>query len=111
MPINVTGPRTHLRAVELPGGEVKAEKTLTVRDLRDHDRRIYRFWVITLGVAQVVLAGGFRYLADIAMVKAANNPRFEYLVGMKPYILPTMICLVVLMWTVGIWFTFRRRYR
>ncbi len=69
MPINVTGPRTHLRDVELPGGEVKAGKT--VRELLLEERRQ------TLKEATIVTYISLALAATIAVTM--RNQQFYHL--------------------------------
>lgn len=76
-----------------------------VRKLRDGDRRFYRRQVIWLVLYQVAVLGPCRYAMDIIL----NNPRFQWLSFVKPYIVFGMIIAVFLIWSIGLTVAFRRR--
>ncbi len=77
-----------------------------VRHLRDEDRRFYRRRVALLVIYQFMLAIPVRYSLDFLVLES----RFRGLDYMKPYIMPTIAVLVLLVWIFGIPQAFRRRY-
>jgi hypothetical protein len=76
-----------------------------VRAMRDADRRRYRANVALLVIYQVLVIGPIRLAFDTAL----NNPRFGNLAFVKPYIVPGMVVLVLLIWVIGIKMAFRRK--
>lgn len=74
-----------------------------VRRVRDHDRRIYRRWVIFMVFYQIIVAVPVRLALDVA-VRHAGHPEWQ------PYIPGVLVLIVGALWAVGIWATFRRRY-
>ena len=73
------------------------------RTIRDHDRRTYRFWMISLICYQIFIGVPVRIAAD----KAVDLLGYS---AFKTYNIGIILVLVILMWVIGIWTTFRRRY-
>lgn len=77
-----------------------------VRAQRDADRRRYRNLVVALVAYQFILAISVRLAVDFVI----NNEKFKAIHFIKPYVLPGMAVMVLLLWVLGIGLVFRRKY-
>ncbi len=76
----------------------------THKRLRDDDRRRYRRGVIWLVVYQIVVAGPVR----ISLDTLAHHKIFSWI---SPFIIPSIIALVLCIWGIGLLYVFGRKYK